>query len=150
MTIANHAPANSTAELPFTARLDWDSFNELAKEVGSAGLRQLQPGTVAHLRVKQDAFVVAREQDFQQLVGLAADAARLHRLLATLAEGIDIAAERQDPRLLAWVRGVADEFRAAVGRPLQRDLAAELIADLDDDGEPAPRVRRAVDVARGG
>ena len=150
MTTAVHAPANSTTELPFNARVEWDSFNELAKEVGSAGLRQLRPGTLAHLRVKQDAFVVMREEDFQQLVGLAVDAARLHRMVATLAEGIDIAAERQDPRLLAWVRGVADELRGTLAQQPQRDLAAELIADIEDDDEPAPRMRRAVAVAHGG
>jgi hypothetical protein len=133
-------------ELPFHARVDWDSFNELAKDVGSAGLRSLEPGTLAHLRVKQDAFVVARETDFQILVGLASDAARLQRMLNTISEGLDIAVERQDNRILDWLRGVAHELTNSLRPAAQRDLAAELMADLDDD-EPAPRKRRGLAAA---
>ncbi len=148
MTITTSGPASRDAQLPFHARVDWTSFSELAKDVGSAGLRDLAPGTLAHLRVKQDAFILAREEDFQQLAGLAADAARLQRMVATLAEGIEIAAQQQDPRLLAWVRGVARELIGAAPAP-RRDFAAELLADIADD-EPAPRSSRMTVAAHGG
>lgn len=150
MTLAEPVPVHAADELPFRARVDWDSFNELAKEVGSAGLRDLPPGTLAHLRVKQDAFIIAREAEFQVLVGLAADAARLHRMVLQLTEGVDIAADQQDPRILAWLRGVAEEFRNSLMPQQPRDLAAELLADLEGDSEPAPRSRQPMALATGG
>lgn len=131
---------------PFRNRVDWDSFNELAKEVGSAGLRQLEPGTLAHLRVKQDAFILAREDDFQRMAGLAADADRLQRALASLIEGIDLATEREDPKIFAWLRTTARQWAEMLRpRPSQQDLLVG-IDDLEDD-EPAPRSRRQLAVA---
>jgi hypothetical protein len=132
--------------IPFRSRVDWDSFNELAKEVGSAGLRQLEPGTLAHLRVKQASFVLAREEDFQQMAGLAADAERLQGMLVSLIDGIDLAAEHEDPKIFAWLRSTARQW-AEMLRPRsgQQDLVAG-IDDLEDD-EPAPRNRRQPAVA---
>jgi hypothetical protein len=140
----------TSREIPFRSRVDWDSFNELAKEVGSAGLRQLEPGTLAHLRVKQDAFVLAREEDFQRLVGLAADATRLQQIVATLVEGIDLAAERQDAKILTWIQGVAQQMAGSISGD---DPRQNLITAMDEDAidaDPAPRTGRRLAMAGGG
>jgi hypothetical protein len=112
VTLPAPTPAVSAGEgdFPFRARVDWASFDELAKQVGSAGLRALEPGTLAHLQVKRDVFVVAREEDFQRLVGIAAEAGRLSQLVHSLVEGLDLAATRPDPQLLAWMRDTAHQL----------------------------------------
>jgi hypothetical protein len=109
--------------------VDWASFDELAKQVGSAGLRSLEPGTLAHLQVKRDSFVVAREDDFQRLVGMAADADRLLQIVRTLVEGIDLAATREDPELIAWMRDTAHQMIAT----LELARTSQEIFAVDDD-----------------
>lgn len=134
--------------LPFRARVEWESFDELAKQVGSAGLRRLEPGTIAHLRVKQDAFVVTREEDFQRVVGMASDAARLQHMVETLVSGIEMAAAKEDPKMLSFVSGVARQLAESL-QPSPSRL--DLLADWDDvDREPAPRSGRQLATAHGG
>lgn len=146
MTIAN-ATAVEERALPFKASVAWDSFNELAKEVGSAGLRELEPGTLARLRVKHDSFVLAREEDFQMLVGLAADAARLEQMVKTLVEGIDLANQHADARTLGWIRDVATQIMSTLpGTSVTMDLLAGL-DDEDDDEPPRARQRPALAIS---
>jgi hypothetical protein len=140
-------PSRDTS-LPFRTRVDWESFDELAKQVGSAGLRRLEPGTLAHLRVKQDSFVVTREEDFQRVVGLATDAGRLQQMVETLIEGIEMAASKEDPKLLAFVSEVARQLVASLQPSRSR---VDLLEGWDDEGqEQAPRTGRQLAIAHGG
>lgn len=141
-TLPTPAPAASAQQrsFPFRERVDWASFDELAKQVGSAGLRALGPGTLAHLQVKRDSFVVAREEDFQRLVGIAAEAARLSQIVRTLVEGIDLAATREDPELVAWMRDTAHQMIATL-EPARTSL--ELFGADEDDSEEAAEGTRA-------
>ncbi len=135
-TLQRPTPAASdrAGDFPFRERVDWASFDELAKQVGSAGLRALEPGTLAHLQVKRDSFVVAREADFQRLVGIAAEAARLSQMVRSLVEGIDLAAAREDPQLIAWMRDMAHQMTATLG-PARTSV--ELFAADEDAPEEA-------------
>jgi hypothetical protein len=129
-TLPTPTPAASDqGGFPFRDRVDWASFDELAKQVGSAGLRSLEPGTLAHLQVKRDSFVVAREDDFQRMVGIAAEAARLWQIVRTLVEGIDLAATRVDPELIAWMRDTAHQMIAT----LEQARTSQEIFAIDDD-----------------
>jgi hypothetical protein len=141
------APTRETA-IPFRARVEWDSFDELAKQVGSAGLRRLETGTLARLRVKQDSFIVAREEDFQRVIGLASDAARLQHMVETLVSGIEIAAAQADPKMLSFVSEVARQLAESLQPSPSR---VDLLAGWDDeDQEQAPRAGRQLAVAHGG
>lgn len=135
-TLHRPTPAASAraGDLPFRERVDWASFDELAKQVGSAGLRALEPGTLAHLQVKRESFVVAREEDFQRLVGIAVEAARLSQMVRSLVEGIDLAATREDPQLIAWMRDMAHQMTAAL-EPARTSL--DLFAADEDASEEA-------------
>jgi len=138
----------TTRDLPFRASVEWESFDELAKQVGSAGLRRLEPGTVAHLRVKQDAFVVTREEDFQRVVGLASDAARLQHMVETLVNGIEMAAAKEDPKLLSFISRVARQLAESLQpSPSRLDL---LMGWDDEDRETAPRSAQQLATAHGG
>jgi len=132
-TLPTPTAAASAQEVgfPFRERVDWASFDELAKQVGSAGLRALEPGTLAHLQVKRDSFVVTREQDFQSLVGIASEAYRLSQIVHTLVEGIDLAATRGDPELVAWMRDTAHQMIATL-EPTR--TSPELFAIDDAEG----------------
>ncbi len=98
-------------------------------------LRALEPGTLAHLQVKRDSFVVAREEDLQRLVGIAVEAVRLSQVVRSLVEGIDLAAAREDPQLIAGMRDVAHQMTATLG-PARTSL--ELFAA--DEAAPAEAV----------
>jgi hypothetical protein len=136
------------SSLPFRTRVEWESFDELAKQVGSAGLRRLEPGTLAHLRVKQDSFVVTRAEDFQRVVGLATDAARLQEMVETLVAGIEIAASKEDPKLLSFVGEVARQLAVSLEPSPSR---VDLLVGWDDEGEEqAPRTSRQLAITHGG
>jgi hypothetical protein len=140
-------PARDTS-IPFRASVEWDSFDELAKQVGSAGIRRLETGTLARLRVKQDSFIVAREEDFQRVIGLATDSVRLQHMVETLVSGIEMAAAQEDPKLLSFVNEVARQLAESLQPGSSR---IDLLAGWDDDDqEQAPRASRQLAVAHGG
>lgn len=126
----------------------WQSFEEF-RIAGNAGLERIPLHGVATLSCKAGSFRILRDVDFQGLVGLAADVARLQRGLKIVVQAARVAVKHPDEdhiKLLiesASLIAECPELPQREGhealRLTERELAEESSDDFDAKTADIPR-----------
>lgn len=73
----------------------WSSFEKFRTE-GAKSLESIKDGTVATLHTKTGQYRIVEEQDFQELLGLARDVARLRGGLSLVMQAVRVVQEHPD------------------------------------------------------
>lgn len=73
----------------------WSSFEQLRTE-GASSLEPIKNGTVATLHTKTGQYRILEEHDFQKLLGLATDVARLRKGLRMVLQAVRVVQKHRD------------------------------------------------------
>ena len=144
-TLSNWSPA-------LVPGLEWRSFEQL-RLAGSTALESIAAGQVATLQVRSKTLRILRDDDFQELIGLASEVHRLRQGITIVVTAAKIVAKHPNDRdsieLLCRSASLLSESNLLPVRPehdkfeISRDEAEEYADDdfvIPESGLPRPKL----------
>lgn len=128
----------------------WPSFEQF-RTAGSGAIESVRPGTVGTLNGKTAAIRLLRDEDFQRLLGLAAEVHRLKSGVGFLIQAAKVVAKHQDQESIEMLVRCASMLGDAAVLPERAghgrfELTAEDrtdtpdASDIDVDNIPRPSI----------
>lgn len=115
----------------------WSSFEQLRTE-GASSLEPIKNGTIATLHTKTGQYRILEEHDFQNLLGLATDVARLRKGLRLVLQSVRVVQKHRDEDSLNMLVEAVTMVGSLPGLPTHEGFE-ELISE-DSDIEPEDEV----------
>lgn len=108
----------------------WSSFEQLRTE-GASSLEPLKNGTVATLHTKTGQYRILEEHDFQKLLGLATDVARLRKGLRMVMQAVRVVQKHRDDDSLNLLVEAVTMVGSLPELPTREGFEALLPEDMD-------------------
>lgn len=136
-------PLEISQPAPLKPGPEWSSFEQF-RIAGPNGMEAVNTGEVGTLRTKSSVFRLLRDEDFQALIGLASEAARLKGGLETMIHAAMVVKDHpESPSAVGLLLHLAAQFGMGSARP--STVREELSPAPEDDDvitDPAELKRR--------
>lgn len=112
----------------------WSSFEQLRTE-GAKALDPIKNGTVATLHTKTGQYRILEEHDFQNLLGLATDVARLRKGLRLVLQSVRVVQKHRDEDSLNMLVEAVTMVGSLPGLPTREGFEELIPEDIEIEPE---------------